>query len=125
MEIKDKVRFWEKEAIEALFIAEDLCRLKHYVQALFFAHLALEKLLKAKILEVTQKEPLYSHDLVVLAKHAKIKLCAEDLDFLTRVNVYNIRARYQDYKRSLHRQADKKFTAAELALVKRFFRGIK
>ena len=125
MEVKEKIRFWKEEAKEALSIAEDLYHLKRYVQALFFGHLAIEKLLKARILEVSKKEPLYSHDLVILSSHAKIKLIPQDLDFLARVNVYNIRARYQDYKKSLYKQANKKFTAAELAAIKKFFRKIK
>ncbi len=105
-------------------VAEDLFHLKHYLEALFFGHLALEKLLKAKIIEAAGGEPIYSHDLVVLAKYAKIRLNIQDTDFLARVNVYNIRARYQDYKKALHKRANKKFTSRELANIKKFFNSI-
>ena len=122
MEVKEKFVFWNKEAKRA--VAGDLFRLKRYVEALFFGHLALEKLLKAKIIKVTKSDPVYSHDLVVLAKYAELTLDEDDISFLARVNIYNIRARYQDYKRSLSKRADKEFTNEELSKIKKFFHKI-
>ena len=124
MEVKEKNVFWNKEAKRALAVAEDLFRLKRYVEALFFGHLALEKLLKAKIIKVTKSDPIYSHDLVILAKYAGLILDRDDVSFLARVNIYNIRARYQDYKRSLSKRADKEFTNEELSKIKKFFHKI-
>lgn len=124
MKAKEKVHFWKTEARQALAVAGDLLRLRHYLEALFFGHLALEKLLKARLVRITRKDPLYSHDLVILAKYARLKLNENDLDFLTRINVYNIRARYQDYKKSLYRQANKKFTTGELSKIREFFQRI-
>mgnify|MGYP001580706678 CR=1 FL=1 len=125
MNTADKVNFWKTGAVQSLKVAEDLFRLEHYLEALFFGHLAIEKLLKAKIVKATGSEPIYSHDLVILAKHAKLKLDEKDVDFLARVNVYNIRARYQDYKKSLYRSANKDFTTQELANIRKFFSRIK
>lgn len=124
MKVKEKVHFWKTEPMQALAVAEDLLRLRHYLEALFFGHLALEKLLKARLVKITRKDPLYSHDLVILAKYARLKLNENDLDFLTRINVYNISARYQDYKKSLYKQATKKFTIGELSKIKEFFQSI-
>lgn len=125
MNFEEKISFWKDEARRALVVAEDLFRLKRYTEALFFGHLALEKLLKARIIRVRKEEPVYSHDLFILAKYAKLRISEKETDFLARVNVYNIRARYQDYKRSLYKQADRKFTAQELSEIKRFFNKIK
>jgi HEPN domain-containing protein len=124
-EIGAKVNFWRAEARQALQVAEDLFRLGHYLEALFFGHLALEKLLKAKIVRAIKRDPLYSHDLIILAKYAKLKLNEEDSDFLARVNIYNIRARYQDYKKSLYKRANKQFTKEELRKIGLFFNKIK
>jgi HEPN domain-containing protein len=124
-EIGAKVNFWRAEARQALQVAEDLFRLGHYLEALFFGHLALEKLLKAKIVRAIKRDPLYSHDLIILAKYAKLKLNEEDSDFLARVNIYNIRARYQDYKKSLYKRANKQFTKEELRKIGLFFNNIK
>lgn len=125
MKIKEKIIFWNKEAKRAIAVAEDLFSLKRYVETLFFAHLALEKLLKAKIVKTTKSDPIYSHDLVVLAKRAGLSLDNDDISFLARVNIYNIRARYQDYKRSLSKRADKRFATEELFRIKGFFHKIK
>lgn len=124
MNVKAKVDFWEAEAKRTLIVAEDLIALKHYLEGLFFGRLALEKLLKAKIIKITKKDPVYSHDLIIFAKYAKLKLTEDDLDFLARINVYNIRTRYQDYKKSLYRRADKKFTTGELSKIKEVFKRI-
>jgi len=121
MDLKEKINFWKSEAGRALEVAKDLFKLKRFVEALFFGHLAIEKLFKARVIEVTKKDPLYSHDLVILARQAKLKLDKEDLKYLAKVNIYNIRTRYQDYKKSLYQQADKKFTEEELAKIEAIF----
>ena len=123
--IENKVYFWRTEAKQALDVAEDLFKLSHYLEALFFGHLALEKLLKAKIVKVTKKDPIYSHDLIILAKYARLKIDEEDMNSLARINVYNIRARYQDYKKSLYKRANKQFTNEELLKIKTFFNKLK
>lgn len=121
MNTKEKVKFWLKSAERSLKIAYELFRLKRYLEALFFGHLTLEKLLKAKIIAETKEEPVYSHDLLVLAKDAKVKLTDDEKDFLAKVNVYNIRTRYQDYKLSLYKKANKNFTQNELDKIGQFF----
>ena len=125
MDVKEKILFWRTEAQRALAVAGDLFSLRRYLETLFFGHLALEKLLKAKAVGITEHDPIFSHDLVLLAQHANLPLSDEDRDFLARVNVYNIRARYQDYQRSLYRKATRKFTAEELRKIKRYFNRIK
>ena len=57
-------------------------------------------------------------------KEAELILDKDDVFFLARVNIYNIRARYQDYKRSLSKRADKEFTNEELSKIKKFFHKI-
>lgn len=125
MNTEERIYFWRTEAIRTLSVAEDLLKLKHYLEALFFGHLALEKLFKAEIIKITQKDPIYSHDLLILSKYAKIRLNKNDIDFLAKVNVYNIRTRYQDYKMSLYKRANKKFVIEELSNIKKFFNRIK
>lgn len=124
MDIEEKIDFWRDGARRALAVAEDLLRLKRYIEALFFGHLCLEKAFKARIIKVTKKEPVYSHDLVILAKYARFKISKEETDFLARVNVYNIRARYQDYKMSLYKRADRRFTKQELVMIRELFNKI-
>lgn len=125
MNIEDKIIFWLNGSKRSLKVSEELLELKRYLECLFFAHLSLEKLLKSKIIKVTKKDPVYSHDLLILAKDAKLRLNNEQVDFLARINVYNIRTRYQDYKMSLYKQANKSFTQKELKAIKDFIKVIK
>ena len=125
MEAKEKVTFWAEEAKRSLKVADDLFKLKHYLETLFYCHLALERLLKSKVVEATQKDPLYTHDLVKLAEKAKFKLIDDQVMQLAKINTYNIRTRYQDYKLSLYKQATYEFTKNELAQTKKLFNKLK
>lgn len=125
MEIEEKVKFWFNEAERSLEVASDLFKLKHYLEALFYCHLALERLLKSKVVESTGKDPFYTHDLVKLAEQAKLKLSKEQIMQLAKINTYNIRTRYQDYKLSLYKQATAEFTKNELAQTKTLFNKLK
>ena len=121
MTIEEKIKFWKSEAIRSLAVAHDLFKSKRYIEALFFGHLALEKLLKAKIIEATNKEPVHSHDLVKLADYAAIKLDEEKIKLLAKINTYNIRTRYQDYKLALYKKATPEFTKNELGKIEQIF----
>jgi len=89
--------------------AKDLFRLKHYDWSLFVWHLAIEKILKAKIVSLNQKI-IYTHDLVRLAKLAKIPLDQELIFQLNEITTFNIEARYDDYKLSFYKKADLEYT---------------
>ena len=45
-----------------------------YLYVVFMSHLALEKILKAHVTEVTQSIPAKSHDLIYLLKKAELDL---------------------------------------------------
>lgn len=122
--VAEKTDFWCEESRRALSVARDLVGTGTYLEALFFAHLALEKVLKAHIVRPTAAEPVFSHDLVLLADRAQISLSDEDRDFFARVNAYNIRARYQDYKRALYHRASKEYVECELDAISRVHRSL-
>jgi len=45
-----------------------------YLYVVFFCHLALEKMLKAHVVEVTQSIPARTHDLIYLVKKSELSL---------------------------------------------------
>jgi len=61
---------------------------------MFFAHLALEKLLKAHICKKTEKLAPKIHNLVRLAEIAQLPLKSEDIDTLAEMNEFNLEGRY-------------------------------
>lgn len=116
MQLADKITFWKKKAQGHYQLANEHFQLKNYVWCLFLCHLALEKVLKARVLEKTKREAPYTHDLIVLAKLADIQLTDDLVEKLETITGFNIEARYEDYKETLKKKADKKYTQQYLTL---------
>lgn len=73
-----------------------------YLYVIFMCHLALEKMLKAHVTEVTRTIPAKTHDLIYLVRKAGLELPADFLDFLGRINNASIPTRYpEDLQRAL------------------------
>jgi len=73
-----------------------------YLYVIFLCHLALEKILKAHVAEVTQSLPIKTHDLIHLVKKSRLKLSQPHLDFIGKINTASIPTRYpDDLQRSL------------------------
>lgn len=119
--IKKLVNYWLETAADDLATVDALFQIKRYVGALFWAHLLLEKTLKAHVVKSTKTEAPYSHDLLRLAQLAKLDLNKEDEDLLDAVNRFNIRARYPDYKLTIHKEATAKYTANYIAKIKALY----
>jgi HEPN domain-containing protein len=92
------VNYWQEVAKHDLKTMESLFRSRRYSDSLFFGHLVLEKILKAAIVAKTKTHPKFLHNLLVLATDSAINFSDTDLEFLSEVNKFNIRARYPDYK---------------------------
>ncbi|MEW6085685.1 MAG: HEPN domain-containing protein [Chloroflexota bacterium] len=73
-----------------------------YLYVVFLCHLALEKILKAHVAEVTQELPIKTHDLIYLVKKSELQLSQPHLDFIGKINTASIPTRYpDDLQRSL------------------------
>jgi HEPN domain-containing protein len=68
IDIEKQVNYWQKGAIEEWDLAQDLVKRNKTRHGLFFAHLALEKLLKAHVCRQTQDLPPRTHNLTRLAE---------------------------------------------------------
>lgn len=112
---KTLLKNWLIKAEKDIKTAKDLFRLKHYDWSLFIWHLAIEKIVKAKIISLG-KQIIYTHDLVRLAKLAEIPLNNELIPQLNEITTFNIEARYDDYKLSFYKKANKEY-AGEWSLI--------
>ena len=99
------IQYWEKSSENDFSVAQDLFKSKKYSYALFFCHLALEKLLKSFIVKHTKKSAPLEHNLVRLAKVAGFVLSDEQKDLLAEITTFNIKARYDDYKTNFYKKA--------------------
>lgn len=102
---EDAVILWKTGAHDAWETFEALCAAKKYTHALFFLHLALEKLLKALVIQKTNASPPPTHDLVRLAQTAGVALDNEKIEQLAEVSTFNVAARYDEEKLQLHKKA--------------------
>jgi HEPN domain-containing protein len=96
IDIDRQIAFWRDSADEDLAVAHDLVRRNRIRHGLFFAHLALEKALKAHVCRVTQDIAPRLHNLVRLAELAELDLQPAQVDILAEMNSFSIEGRYPD-----------------------------
>ena len=94
MDVQKQVDYWRNGSEEDIEAARSLLEKKHVRHSLFFAHLALEKMLKALVTRETCNVPPRIHNLVRLAEIAGLRLTPEQVDFLRKFNVYQLEGRY-------------------------------
>jgi Uncharacterized conserved protein related to C-terminal domain of eukaryotic chaperone, SACSIN len=104
--------------------AKSLYRLKHFDWCLFIWHLAIEKILKAKIISLN-KEIIFTHDLARLAKIAQIPLDSNLIEKLNEITTFNIEARYDDYKLSFYKKANQEYTKKWVKICEEIYQFIK
>ncbi len=75
-----------------------------YLYVLFCCQQAIEKRLKALVVNITEKFPPKSHDLAMLAKLAKVDLTAKQKLFLRKLNNYYIETRYPEETREISKK---------------------
>ena len=95
MDVGKQIECWRSGADEDL-AARSLLEKKHFRHALFFAHLAIEKMLKAHVTRETKTIPPRTHNLLRLAEVARLPLSPEQRVFLREFGVYQSEARYPD-----------------------------
>ncbi len=78
-----------------------------YLYVVFMCHLAIEKILKAHVTEITQTVPAKTHDLIYLIKKSGLALPQSYLEFIGKINNASIPTRYpEDLQRMLEQYPD-------------------
>ncbi len=96
IDIQKQVEYWKNGAIEDWNVAQDLISQNKVRHGLFFAHLALEKLLKAHVCRHKQDLAPRIHNLSRLAELASLALNQSQKDMLAEMNPFNLEGRYPD-----------------------------
>jgi HEPN domain-containing protein len=118
-------RYWLSESDEALRVAGHLLEKGDYSYALFFGHLAIEKILKSLYVIKHKEHAPPLHNLVRLAKEAGLGPDEHQIDALIRITTYNIEARYPDIKSAFRKKCTFEFTMKEMNLIKEIFGWVK
>lgn len=117
--------YWVLEAEEALQVANHLVEKGDYSYALFFGHLAVEKILKSLYVIRRRKHAPQVHNLLRLAKAAGLELDEGRVDSLIRITAFNIEARYPDVKRSFRQKCTTEFAWQQMEIIKEVFQWVK
>ncbi|HQE92923.1 MAG TPA: HEPN domain-containing protein [Anaerolineae bacterium] len=115
------ISYWLTEAQESLQVAEHLVEKRDYSYALFFGHLAVEKILKAIHAAKRQEHAPPIHNLLRLAKIAGLEPNEMQAEALLTITAFNIEARYPDLKRAFRQQCTPEYTQRQLASIKEIF----
>lgn len=122
MDKQRHIEYWLKTSQYDLDCAFSMLDSGRYDWALFVGHLAIEKLLKAFWVKRNDSNvPPRIHNLVKLAKEAKLSPSAEDIKFLEEVTDYNIETRYPDYKFEFYKLCTKEFSTEQLRAIKDYY----
>ena len=96
MDVQEQIAYWLGGSQEDIEAAAVLIEKRKIRQGLFFAHLAVEKVLKASVTKAAAAIPPRMHDLLRLADLAGMALSPERREFLARLQRYCLEGRYPD-----------------------------
>lgn len=108
MSYQEVVAYWQEDALRDFKVAEGLGSLGHYAYALFFCHLALEKMLKAVYVSRNKKHAPFTHKLVLLAEGSNLNVTEKQKTVLDTITDFNLHTRYADWKKEFYAKYDKK-----------------
>ena len=101
--MNEKVKYWTELSEYDIKTAEAMLQSQRYLYVGFMAHQAIEKILKAYFVSVTDETAPFSHSLSFLAKRSDIykSFSEEHKDFIDLLEPMNIEARYPTNKKQL------------------------
>lgn len=123
---KDYIDYWEVTAEKDWVAAEHLFEKADFLHCLFFAHLTLEKLLKAHFVKDNVSDfPPKTHNLLYLLSQTSLAPTQDQLKLLSQMNQFQLDGRYPDYKLNMYKIADQPYTEALLNDVKNVIAWLK
>lgn len=96
IDVPKHISHWRSGADEDWSVACDLISGRRTRHGLFFAHLAIEKLLKALVTKHTGEVAPKTHALLRLADKAALPLSGEQREFLGEFDRYQLEGRYPE-----------------------------
>ena len=110
--------YWVESSDDDYKTTLDLYNTGNYGWALFMGHLVIEKLLKAYYVKTQNTYPPMLHDLRRIGENAGIEFDEDTMIIIETISQFNIRARYDDYKRNFYKLCTYKFTEEWIEKIK-------
>jgi len=124
IDVEQVSEFWVAEAEDALRVAGHLMEKADYSYALFFGHLALEKILKALYTARVREHAPPIHSLLRLCKAIGLELDEARKEALIRITAFNIEARYPDLKRNFRIKCTQTYSQQQMAVIKELYQWL-
>ncbi len=119
------VKYWHEGAEYDMEVAEAMYEKGKYPYALFMGHLALEKLLKALVVKMSQQHAPYTHSLPLLAEKSGIKIPKKTMRRVARFMEFHFEARYPDEQKKFYKKCTKEFATKKMKEIKEVFAWLK
>lgn len=125
MDIEEHIKYWIDSSDDDFKAMIHLFEKGDNTWSLFIGHIVLEKLLKAWYVKANANTPPFIHDLVRLAEKGNLILDDDQKDILDTISAFNIRGRYDDYKREFYKKCSNSFTKEWVSNIEEFREWIK
>ncbi len=98
----EHISYWGGQVEKDLKASEVLFAAGYFAQSLFWAHLSVEKQLKALwIFNNESNTPPFVHNLLRIASETKVFFTESQLEYFTEMNMFQIKGRYPNYMENL------------------------
>ena len=114
-DVDKTISYWLDGATYDLETGKSLLESKRFPYALFFAHLAIEKVLKALVVKGTKKHAPYSHSLPLLAARTCIEISDDLIDQLAEYVEFHMESRYPDERKDFYARCTEDFSCKKFA----------
>lgn len=125
VDIAKTVTYWLESSEYDLDTGATLLRSKKFPYALFFGHLAIEKLLKALVVKHSGEHAPFSHSLGMLAARTGIEFSEERMDQLAEFMEFHTEARYPDAKMEFYQKCTKDFAQLKYREIKKVYKWLR
>ncbi len=108
---QEHITFWIEQANDDWTAVKTLFEGKNYLQALFFAHLVIEKLCKALWIKYNvENVPPRTQNLIHILSSTPVLFSDEKGEFMLNLNRFQLEGRYPDYLTKIQAICTKDFT---------------
>jgi HEPN domain-containing protein len=123
--MKKEVKNWLSSAEYDLETAEHMLNTGRYIYTVFMCHLSIEKGLKAKIAEITNKTPPKTHDLKYLMGLTELNPSEKTDKFVAEISNLSVVTRYPSDFQKMKKDFSRKRVKIILIKTKEVFQWIK
>ena len=122
LDVEKTIHYWLESAEYDLETGRSLISIGRFPYALFFGHLALEKLLKALVVEKTKEHAPFTHSLTFLAEKTGLEISEQLMDRLAEFTEFNIETRYPGERKDFYQKCTEEFTKEKFRAIEEAFK---